>query len=65
MGITKEDIDNYLIRMALSDMQHNIDATSVQSTDQQGFPWGKRSTTDQEDIFFYRSLQTPKPTTEG
>jgi hypothetical protein len=39
--ITEEDVDNYLIRIALSDRQHDIDATSTQSTDQRGAPLGK------------------------
>ena len=65
-GISEEDVDNYLIRTALSDRQHDTDSNSAQSTDQQrGTPWGKRTTTEQEDIFFYRSLQMPKPITGG
>jgi hypothetical protein len=51
--------------MALSDRQHDIDATSAQSMDQRGTPWGKRTTTKQEDFFFHRSLRTPKSATGG
>ena len=39
--ITEEDVDNYLIRIALSDRQHDIDAASTQSTDQRGAQLGK------------------------
>ena len=33
--------------------------------DQRSNPWSKRTTTEQEDIFFHRSLRMPKPTTGG
>jgi hypothetical protein len=63
LDITEDDVDNYIIRAALSDNQLDNDATSSSSTDQRRVPGGKRTTTDQEDIFFQRSLRTPRPTT--
>ena len=63
LDITEEDVDNYLIRTALSDRQHEINATSEQPMNQRSNPWGKRTTTEQEDTFFHRSLRTPKPKT--
>jgi hypothetical protein len=60
--ITEDDVDNYLIRAALADNQLDNDAKSSSSTDQRRVPGGKRTTTDEEDIFFQRSLRTPRPT---
>jgi hypothetical protein len=34
----------------------------IQWTTESSQPGGKRSTTEQEDIFFHRSLRTPRPT---
>ena len=88
-GIIEEDVDNYLIQVALSERQRDIDATNVQPSDhpeyqthdatadtpatsscedpetpqgieqtghpqreQRRTPWRKRTTTNQEDIFF-------------
>ena len=62
-GITDDDVDNYLIRTALADNQLDTDSTSSSPTDQRRVPGGKRTTTDEEDIFFQRSLRTPRPTT--
>ena len=59
--VTEDDIDNYLIRTALADNQLDTDATSSSSTDQRRVPRGKRTTTDEENIFFQRSLRTPRP----
>ena len=53
--ITKDDVDNYLIRTALSDRQNDTDATSEQPMDQRRAPGGKRITTEEEDKFFHRS----------
>jgi hypothetical protein len=61
--ITEDDVDNYLIRTALSDNQRNTDATSSNPTDQRRVPGGKKTTTDEEDTSFQRSLRTPRPTT--
>jgi hypothetical protein len=64
LDITEEDADNYLIQMALSERQHDIiDATSAQPMDQRSKPWGKKTTTEQEDVIFHRSPRTLKPTT--
>ena len=60
--ITEDDIENYLIRTALADNQLDTDATSSSSIDQRRVPGGKRTTTDEENIFFQRSLRTPRPT---
>ena len=49
--------------MALSDSQHDIDATSSHTMDHRRVPGGKRTTTDEEDTFFQQSLRTPMPTT--
>ena len=52
LDITEEDVDNYLIQMALSERQHDIiDATSAQPMNQRSNPWGKKTTTEQEDVF--------------
>jgi hypothetical protein len=61
-NITEDDVGNYLIRAALADNQLDNDATSSSSNDQRRVPGGKRTTTDEEDIFFQRSLRTPRPT---
>ena len=55
--------DNNLIRIALSDRQHDIDATSSHPMDHRSIRGGKRTTTEQEGNFFHQSLRTPKPTT--
>ncbi len=60
--ITEDDADNHLIRAALADNQLDNDTTSSSSTDQRRVIGGKRTTTDKEDIFFQRSLRTPRPT---
>ncbi len=63
LGITEDDVDNYLIRAALADNQLDNDATSSSSIDQRRVPGGKRTTINEEDKFFHRSLRTPRPTT--
>jgi hypothetical protein len=60
--ITEDDVDNYL-RTAPSDNQLDTDATSSSPTDKRRVPGDKRPTTDEEDIFFQRSLRTSRPTT--
>jgi hypothetical protein len=56
-NITEDDVDNYLIQAALADNQLDNDATSSSSTDQRRVPGGKRTTTDEGDIFFQQSLE--------
>ncbi len=61
-AITEDDIDNYLIRSALADNQLNNDERSSRLYDLRRVPGGKRTTTDEEEIFFQPSLRTPRPT---
>jgi hypothetical protein len=61
-NITEDDIDNYLIRSALPDNQLDNDERSSRLYDLRRVPGGKRTTTDEEENFFHRTLRTPKPT---
>jgi hypothetical protein len=61
--ITEDDIDNYLIRSALADNQLDSEERSSRLYDLKRVPGGKRTTTNEEDIFFQQSLRTPRPTT--
>ena len=62
-NITEDDIDNYLIRSALADNQLDNEERSSRLYDLRRVPGGKRTTTDEEENFFHRSLRTPRPTT--
>ena len=57
--ITEDDVDNYLIQMALSDSQHD-NATSSHPTDHRRVSGDKRTTTAEEGTFFQQSLRTPR-----
>jgi hypothetical protein len=61
--ITEDDIDNYLIHSALADNQLDNEERSSRLYELRRVPGGKRTTTDEEEIFFQQSLRTPRPTT--
>ena len=64
LDVNEDDIDNSLIRMALSDRKEpDTDTTSSYPIYQRTDPWGRTTTTNEEDKFFHRSLRTPRPTT--